>query len=186
MSEHTSLKGQVLIAMPSLHDPIFSKTVTLLCEHTAEGAMGIVINQPMSANLHQLFEGLNITPTAELPTTHLYQGGPVFPERGFVLHEKGGDWQRSIAIAEEVYLTTSKDLLEAIAQQHGPKHYLVALGCAGWGAGQLEKELANNAWLFGAMDAALLFNIPHQERWHYAAKHLGIDLDRISDSIGHA
>lgn len=186
MTEHTSLKGQVLIAMPSLHDPVFSKTVTLICEHSAEGAMGIVINQPMSANLHQLFEGLKIPHEDTLPNIHLYQGGPVFPERGFVLHEAAGQWQRSIAIADHVYLTTSKDLLEALAQHTGPKDYLVALGCAGWAAGQLEKELANNAWLFGATDTALLFQVPYQERWHYAAKHLGIDLDRISDSIGHA
>ncbi len=183
----TDLTNHFLIAMPSLADSNFSRTVTYLCEHTEEGAMGIVINRPTDVYLPELLDHLGCAShdpaLAERP---VYLGGPVQRERGFVLHRPEGDWDASMQIAEQVSITTSKDILEALAEGRGPSAYLVALGYAGWGPGQLEAEIAENAWLSGPADPAIMFDRPEEDRWQAAAALLGVDLTLLSSQAGHA
>lgn len=182
-----SLRNHLLIAMPSLEDPNFFHTVTYICEHNDEGAMGIVINRPTDITLAELLAQLEITPEPELDvTTSVFEGGPVHHEHGFLLHTPIGNWSASLPITEQIALTTSKDILEAIAQGAGPDRYLLALGYAGWGAGQLEEELAANAWLSGPASLALLFDTPVEKRWEEAAALLGVDLHLLSSDTGHA
>jgi putative transcriptional regulator len=173
--------------MPGMQDPNFSRTVTYICEHSAEGSMGIVINRPMSLQLGDMLEQLDI------PLLHpaagkwpVYIGGPVQTDRGFVLHTGGGNWDSSLPITEQVNVTTSKDILQAIAQGDGPEHHLVALGYAGWTAGQLEEEISANAWLSGPASAEIIFQLPAEQRWQAAAGLLGVDLNLLSGEAGHA
>ncbi|MEJ2589878.1 MAG: YqgE/AlgH family protein [Candidatus Thiodiazotropha sp.] len=165
MSSGTNLTNHFLIAMPGLDDPNFFHTVTYICEHTSEGAMGIVINRPM--DLHLL-------------------GGPVQSDRGFVLHDSATEWNSTLRITDDISVTTSLDILEAIASDRGPTHSLIALGYAGWGAGQLESELAQNAWLNGPATSDIIFERASQERWQAAADLLGVDLNLLSSDTGHA
>jgi putative transcriptional regulator len=182
-----SLRNHLLIAMPTLEDPNFFHTVTYICEHNAEGAMGIVINRPTDISLSDLLKQLDISPDPELDTTvNIFEGGPVQLEHGFLLHTPVGNWSASLPVTEQIALTTSKDILEAIAQRGGPMRYLVALGYAGWGPGQLEEEIAANAWLSGPATLALLFDTPVERRWQEAAALLGVDLGLLSSETGHA
>ena len=187
MSAETNLTNHFLIAMPRLEDPNFFHTVTYMCEHTSDGAMGIVINRPMELHLADIFEQLEIkidsSVIAEQP---IYLGGPVQSDRGFVLHDSRSSWNSTMRINDEISVTTSLDILEAIAADEGPKKSLVALGYAGWGAGQLEAELAQNAWLSGPAESDIIFNRPSQERWQAAADLLGVDLNLLSGDTGHA
>jgi putative transcriptional regulator len=187
MSSDTNLTNHFLIAMPRLEDPNFFHTVTYICEHTDSGAMGIVINRPMDLHLSDIFEQLEIqvssSRVAELP---VYVGGPVQSDRGFVLHDSTTAWNSTLRVNEEISVTTSLDILEAIAADKGPAKILVALGYAGWGSGQLESELAQNAWLSGPAKSNIIFNRPSQERWQAAADLLGIDLNLLSGDAGHA
>lgn len=187
MAEHSSLTNHFLIAMPALADPNFSRTVTYVCEHNEEGALGIVINRPSDLRLGELFEHMEMEVTAQDAMDHwVYMGGPVQRERGFVLHSPEHDWEGSLPVSEEIYITTSRDVLEALAHGRGPKRFLVALGYAGWGPGQLEEEMANNAWLSGPADADIVFEHSDDERWQAAAALLGVDLRLISSDAGHA
>lgn len=186
MAEGT-LSNHFLIAMPSLADPNFARTVTYLCEHNDEGALGIVINRPSEVSLGELLEHMGIGASAGgIGTTPVFMGGPVQRERGFVLHPPEGEWDASLRVADGICVTTSRDILEAVARGEGPESFLVALGYAGWGPGQLEQEMAENAWLSGPADPAIIFRQRHDERWRAAAALLGVDLTLLSSQTGHA
>ncbi len=187
MSVETNLTNHFLIAMPRLEDPNFFHTVTYICEHTSDGAMGIVINRPMELHLADIFEQLEIQVSSPKAADQpVYLGGPVQSDRGFVLHDSSTEWNSTLRVTTEISVTTSLDILEAIAADKGPTKCLVALGYAGWGAGQLESELAQNAWLSGPAESDIIFNRPSQERWQAAADLLGVDLNLLSGDTGHA
>nr|WP_246125348.1 YqgE/AlgH family protein [Exilibacterium tricleocarpae] len=172
--------------MPSLRDPIFAHTITYICDHTADGAMGIVINHPLNLSLGDIFEQLKLPDDTEVGRQTVLSGGPVHIERGFVLHSSGPQFESTIQISPQVSLTASRDIIAALAQNRGPASALVALGYAGWGAGQLEAEIAANSWLTVAADHHIIFDTPIEQRWSAAAAKLGIDLNLISSAAGHA
>lgn len=185
--DSAQLTNHFLIAMPSLADPNFSRTVTYMCEHNEDGALGIVINRPAELTLGELLDHLGIEAVdPRVGDRPVYLGGPVQRERGFVLHRPAGDWDASLRIADDVVLTTSRDILAAIARAEGPSQYLVALGYAGWGAGQLEAEMVENSWLSGPANASVLFEREAGQRWKAAAALLGVDLGLLSSESGHA
>lgn len=187
MTESLSLTNHFLIAMPSLPDPNFFHSVTYICQHNDEGAMGIVITQPMDLTLGDVMEQMDLeVHDPAVAGRPVYLGGPVQPERGFVIHELPGDWDAMLEISNQVGLTTSRDILAAIAAGTGPGRSLIALGYAGWGPGQLEKEIAENAWLSGPADSQILFDLPISKRWAAAAALVGVDVNRLSDEVGHA
>ncbi len=182
-----ALTNQLLIAMPGMEDPQFNATVTLICEHNAEGALGIVINRPTSLPLGDLFEQLSLTARdGKLARTAVLNGGPVAPDRGFVLHDTGRSFESSVAVSDEILLTFSRDVLDAMAASEGPEKSLVALGYAGWGAGQLEEEMLANSWLSVPATTELVFDLPFPDRWRSAARSLGIDMSQLSIDAGHA
>jgi putative transcriptional regulator len=176
-----------LIAMPTMADPRFSQTLTYVCEHNENGALGIVVNKPTEMTLSSLFEQIDV-PLAdeELRRTPVHFGGPVQVDRGFVLHRPLGNWQSTLAVDDNIGLTTSKDVLEAVARGDGPKDVIISLGYAGWSAGQLEDEIAQNAWLTVVADPDVLFETPAAERLPAAMRLLGIDFSRLSGDVGHA
>jgi putative transcriptional regulator len=181
------LTGHFLIAMPSMADPNFAKTLTYVCEHNDNGALGLVINRPTDMSLRILLERINLPGDLdELGTIPVYFGGPVQTDRGFVLHKPVGNWQSTLNVGGAIGLTTSKDILEAVGNGAGPDEILVTLGYAGWAPGQLENELAQNAWLTVAADTEVIFDLPPAERLPAAVRLLGIDLTRLSDEVGHA
>ena len=183
----SQLSNQFLIAMPALQDPHFSHTVTLICEHNPEGTMGLLINRPTPMNLGDLAAQLGIDMgEPEMINVPIYHGGPVQPEQGFVLHSPQGEWDNSMEISKNLTMTVSQDIIEAIAHGLGPENFLIALGYAGWGAGQLEDELAANSWLNGPADNHIIFDTSVDERWTTAAKLLGIELSLISSEVGDA
>lgn len=187
MEQGSNLTNHFLIAMPALNDPNFFHTVTYICEHNDKGAMGIVINRPMQMHLSDIFEHMSIEgSTQNAATQTIFNGGPVEEDRGFVLHDFNQRWDSTLQITEQLAITTSRDILEAIANNQGPQRSLVALGYAGWGGGQLEQEMADNAWLSGPADDAILFDTPAAERWEAAARKIGVDLNLLSSSAGHA
>jgi putative transcriptional regulator len=182
-----TLANQLLIALPALDDPNFSRSVTLVCQHDADGAMGVMVNRASEYTLGEVFQQMGIqSRDAALCARPVVAGGPVHPERGFVLHDGDREWDSTLAIADGLYVTTSRDVLEAMARGEGPRSATVALGCAGWGAGQLEHELVENSWLTVPADAELLFRVPLDARWQAAAGRIGVDLARLADYTGHA
>lgn len=181
-----SLCDHFLIAMPDLKDPNFARTVTYICEHNEDGAMGITVNHPLELSVHEIFEQLKLPQDAQSGHEQVLAGGPVQVERGFVLHPSGPSWESTLEASEEISVTSSRDILEDMAAGKGPEHTIVALGYAGWSAGQLEAEIADNAWLTVPADSQLLFHTPCEMRWAAAAKQLGIDLDLIPSGAGHA
>lgn len=187
MSESPYLTNQLLIAMPSLADDNFSQTVTLICEHTPQGALGIIINRPMSMNMGEVFDQLelNCADTA-VSTQPVFRGGPVQPDRGFIIHRAGALWNSTLVISDNIHVTTSRDILESIAAGHGPKPMQMALGYAGWEAGQLEAEMAQNSWLTVPFNEHILFDTPYEHRWQAAASLLGVNLATLSTAAGHA
>lgn len=181
------LINQFLVAMPTLQDPNFFHGVTYMCEHNDEGAMGIMINRPLDIELGEVFGQMDIEARDEGITRQpIFLGGPVQCERGFVIHRPHGQWDATLKVTDEIGVTSSRDILEAIAAGNGPGHNLVALGYAGWGPGQLERELAENAWLSVPADHRILFETPYDKRWESAAALTGVDLNRLSSDIGHA
>lgn len=181
------LSSQVLIALPALNDPNFARTVALICQHDADGAMGVVINRASEYTLGEMLEQMNLhTADEALRNRPVLQGGPVHPERGFVLHDGPRQWDSTLPIGQDLFLTTSRDVLEAMAAGNGPANAVVALGCAGWGTGQLEYELGENSWLTAPVDAELLFTVPLDQRWQAAAGRIGVDMSRMTDYSGHA
>lgn len=188
MSELTAdLTNHFLIAMPAMADPNFTRTLTYIAEHNEQGALGIIVNRPIDMTLGSLFERV------ELPLEHpeiaaqpVYFGGPVQTDRGFVLHRPAGEWHSTLKVNDEVALTSSRDILQAIGQSGVPGDILVSLGYAGWAAGQLEHELAQNAWLTVPADLSIVFSLPPEERLAAAMHSLGVDFANLSDVAGHA
>ena len=184
-----SLANHFLVAMPELKDPNFYQTVTLICQHDENGALGVVINRPIeSLALHdvlsQLELGVKIAPPSR--PEPVYAGGPVHNELGLVLHEGLGEWQSTIPVGEQMGLTSSRDVLESIADGTGPKKVLLSLGYAGWGAGQLESEIHQNSWLTVKAQPDLVFDTPPHERWEKSMEAMGLDLSRLASGAGHA
>lgn len=185
--QQTNLTNQFLISMPSLKDPNFEKTVTYICVHNEEGAMGITINKPLDIGLDEIFQQMDISVSnLDVNNKKIYQGGPVHTDRGFILHQTNKDWNSSIVVSDKLCVTTSKDILEAIAVGNGPDKSLIALGYAGWAAGQLERELMDNAWINGPANLEIIFNTASEQCWQSAANHIGVDIDKLSSDIGHA
>lgn len=182
----TSLADHLLVALPSLTDPTFARTVSLICQHDEKGAMGVLVNQPSEYTLGDVLAQMEIqTDDLVLRDQVVLNGGPVHPERGFVIHDDARAWESSLQVGKGVYLTTSRDILEAMARGEGPRHALVTLGCAGWTEGQLEGEIADNSWLTVPADAELVFQLPLEQRWQGAAARIGVDLFRLTDYSGH-
>jgi putative transcriptional regulator len=187
MAAHDYLTNQFLIAMPAMNDPNFAQTVTFICEHNQDGALGIIINRPLKMKLGDVFEQLKLT--SEDPVLRklpVLQGGPVQQDRGFVIHKAIGSWDSTVKVSNQIHVTTSPDILDALARGSGPDTIVLALGYAGWQAGQLEAEIVQNAWLTTPADDRVLFDTPFEQRWHAAGRLLGVDLATISPVAGHA
>ena len=181
------LQQQLLIAMPAMSDPNFARSVTLLCQHNEEGAIGITINRPSDFSLGELLFQLNIScDDLEISSMMVLEGGPVSPDHGFVLHTPVEGYDSSIQINDDIMVTTSRDILSAIAKGDGPGQFLVALGYAGWGDGQLESEMRQNAWLSVPADKGILFESALQNRWEKAVGKLGININDLHGEGGHA
>jgi putative transcriptional regulator len=186
-----NLANHFLIAMPSMLDPIFGGSVVYLCEHNANGALGVIINKPTDMTMDVLFEridlALEIIPNrTPIEKNVVMFGGPVQVERGFVLHAPRGEFSSMLTVTDEIALTTSKDVLEAVASGEGPRRILVTLGCSGWGAGQLEQEIVRNGWLTVRADPDIIFDLPIEQRFSAAMKLLGIDPMMLTGEAGHA
>jgi len=181
------LQQQMLIAMPAMSDPNFSKSVTLMCQHNEEGAIGITINRLSTFTLGEILQQLDISCDHEdISSMKVLEGGPVSPDHGFVLHPPEDGFESSLLINDDIMVTTSRDVLAAIASGNGPQQFLVALGYAGWGIGQLESEMRANAWLSAPADKAILFDSPLKNRWQQAVAKLGVDIDHLHGVGGHA
>ena len=187
MTNSSYLTGHLLIAMPAMQDPNFSKTVTYICEHSDQGALGLVINRPLDIDLGEVFRQLELENCdKDIATQPVLLGGPVQMERGFVIHESAADQENTTGVVPGIQVTTSQDILLSMAEGSGPERAAVALGYAGWGAGQLEQEMSDNAWLSAPADSKILFDTPFEDRWRQAAGLLGIDIATLSSEAGHA
>jgi putative transcriptional regulator len=188
MQPGTSLGNHFLIALPAMLDPNFSRGVTLLCHHNDDGAMGILLSRLSTYRLGDVLRQMDLqTDDPQLAATPVLLGGPVQPERGFVLHEPCTDaWDSTFVVSPVLHMTTSRDILAAMAQGVGPARAVVALGYAGWSDGQLESELQANAWLTVAADPSILFDTPLEARWEAAARLMGVDLSRVTAYSGRA
>ena len=187
MITDASLANHFLIAMPTLGDPNFSRSVIYVCEHHVQGTVGLIINRPMKFSLGLVFDQLQIDPisvsTKNLP---LLFGGPIQPERGFVIHRPLGGWQSSLVLRDGVTVTTSNDIIRAIAQDKGPEDALVTLGYAAWTEHQLEQEVMSNLWLVCPYKAELLYEVPFDKRWEYAGLTIGVKMNQLTTDSGHA
>lgn len=186
-----NFKNHFLIAMPCMADERFKKTVIYMCEHTEEGAMGLIINRPLEINVGDMLEQIELEPVSEIIhpkslTQPVYFGGPVSEDRGFVLHNDPQLFSASISLDANITLTTSKDLLCLLGTHEEPEKFIIVLGYAGWGAGQLEQELALNSWLTTEADPSIIFNTPFGSRWEKALRQFGINPLNLSSDIGHA
>jgi len=181
-----NLTHHFLIAMPSMADPYFARTLTYICEHNDQGALGLVVNRPIDMTLQALFERLSLRLGDKGRDAPVYFGGPVQTDRGFVLHETAGNWQSTLRLRATIGLTTSKDILEAVGRGEGPARMLVTLGYAGWSPGQLEHELSQNAWLTVEARDGIIFETPAEERLPAAMGLLGVDFAKLQDEAGHA
>jgi len=182
-----NLTNHFLIAMPSMVDPYFSRTLTFLCEHNDQGALGLVVNRPIDMTLAALLERLNLDASGRrLADTPVYFGGPVQTDRGFVLHIPVGGWSSTLAVRDRLGLTTSRDILEAVSRGQGPDRFIVTLGYSGWAAGQLEHEIKQNAWLTVGAQDAIIFDLPAEERLPAAMELLGVSYATLADEAGHA
>jgi putative transcriptional regulator len=184
--EAADFSHQFLLATPTLEDDHFRHSVTLLCEHSEKGALGIVVNRPLTLQLGDMLDQIGV-PRDQLKTDcAVFWGGPLQPERGFVVHTAPSAWESTIAIGDDLFLTTSRDVLAAIGRGKGPRRYIVALGYAGWGEGQLEEEIMRNAWLNTPVDREVLFDVAAEERWIATGALLGIDVRYLAAHVGHA
>ena len=191
MQSHSAASGsyfgnQFLVAMPSMEDEHFNQSVTLLCEHNPEGALGLIVNRPTELTLSTMLQHMGLDHIAMIGDPPIYWGGPVQPERGFVLHDQAGDWETTLPVNETLFMTSSRDILAAIGQGAGPANFMVALGYAGWTAGQLESEILGNSWLNTPVDQAILFHTPAVDRWQAASRLLGLDIHNLAGRAGHA
>lgn len=188
----SGLAGKLLIASPTLKDPNFERTVVLLCHHDQQGGMGLIINRPRPMTMIEMFNELNMQQSVAenqrniLSRRQVHEGGPVDPIRGFILHDTTRSYEATLRVHADIHLTASRDVLEAIAQGNGPDHYLIMLGYAGWGAGQLEEELLRNDWLLASPSPQLLFETPATQQWLQALRTQGIDPACLSMQPGHA
>ena len=188
-TDFPSLANHFLVAMPELQDPNFHQTVTLVCQQDENGALGVVINRPMEhLMMNDVLIQLELNVTNDQPMVHapVYVGGPVHNELGLVLHKGLGEWQSTIPVGETMGLTSSRDVLESMANGFGPENALLSLGYAGWGAGQLESEIHQNSWLTVKADPAVVFETPPNERWKKSLQTMGLDLSRLASGAGHA
>jgi putative transcriptional regulator len=182
-----TLTNQLLVAMPGMQDENFSQTVTLVCEHSSKGALGIVLNKPLAMRLSEVLSQMNLPALDEAVGSQIVlRGGPVHQDRGFVLHRPGGKWDSTHRISDSIQVTTSRDVLAAMARGEGPEKAFIALGYAQWDAGQLEQELKDNSWLTLPLDESMLYELPYEERWLAAWRSLGVDVASVSTSAGHA
>ncbi len=187
VTDTTHMTGHLLIAMPTMMDPNFHQTVTYICEHSDMGALGLVINRPLDMGLGEVLEQLSLdSPDEALTAQPVLRGGPVQTERGFVLHESPREWEATMPVGESIFVTTSQDILASLATGNGPERALIVLGYAGWGAGQLDAEIRDNAWLSVLADPRIVFETPFERRWDEAARKLGVDLTNLSTQAGHA
>jgi putative transcriptional regulator len=183
----TTLTNHFLIAMPSMRDPSFKRGVAFLCQHGEDGAMGLLVNRLSEYRLGDVLAQMNLSSTsAEVADSPVLIGGPVQPERGFVLHAPHGQWESSFKISDSICVTTSRDILAAIAEGRGPERSLVTLGYSGWGAGQIETELKDNAWLTADANEHILFDTPIEQRWDAAAALVGVTIANLTSYSGHA
>lgn len=191
-TDRLDLTGQILIAMPAMQDPYFGKSVVLICNHDEDGAMGIILNHPLDLNQGDLFEQLQLDcNTPQEQQRPVFFGGPVQVERGFVLHSPATEFNTTLVLENGLGLTSSKDILEAAAQGAAPQSMFIALGYAGWSAGQLESEIQSNAWLTLAVPAPeqlhkLVFKLPSDDRLNWAMQQLGVNFATLSEVAGHA
>ena len=188
MQIETDLTGKLLIAMPGIGDTRFERTVILICAHTPEFAMGLVLNRPMEGiDLQEIIDQMDIPQEAELDGVTILEGGPVAAERGFVLHTDDVICDgATMEVDDELCMTATREILAAIASAAPPRKFVMALGYAGWGQGQLEAELAQNAWLVGAPDADLVFGGAYEHKWRHALTRMGVDLSRLQSDAGNA
>ncbi len=182
-----SLVDRCLIATPAIKDPIFASSLVYMCEHSESGSMGLVINHETSQILDDVFQQLDIQCENDtIKNQPVYVGGPVQLEQGFVLHSNAGHWQNSVEVSNGIHLTSSLDILQAVANGKGPQDYLVILGFSGWASGQLESELQQNSWLTASCDADLLFHQKSEDKWQVAFDTLGFDINMLSPVSGNA
>jgi putative transcriptional regulator len=187
MDDSAWLSNQLLVAMPSLVDSNFTQTVTLICEHSERGALGLVINKPMSMKLGEVLSQMRLEPEhAAVGEKPVLRGGPMHMDRGFVLHRPGGEWDSTHRVSTAVQVTTSRDVLSAMARGSGPLDAFIALGYASWEAGQLEREILDNSWLTVPMNEHIVFDLPFADRWSAAWQMLGVESSRVSLAAGHA
>ena len=187
MGEANFLSNQLLIAMPSLTDSNFTQSVTLICEHSERGALGIVLNKPLGMRLGDVLSQMKLEANdAGVGEQPVLRGGPVHGDRGFVLHRPGGNWDSTHKLSDNVQVTTSRDVLAAIARGAGPQDAFIALGYASWEPGQLEREVIDNSWLTIPMNERIVFELPFEQRWAASWQLLGIDSSRVSLVAGHA
>ena len=182
-----SLTNHFLIAMPTMEDPYFAKSLVFIAEHNDDGALGVIVNRPIDMNLATLFRKIDVPlDLGALGESPVFFGGPVQTDRGFVLHRPLGSWQSTLVVSEEIGLTTSRDVLQSLSRAENPGNMVITLGYSGWGAGQLEHELAQNAWLTVPADPRILFELPHEKKLASALLLLGIDLTNLAGHAGHA
>ena len=183
-----SLAGKLLVAMPGIGDPRFDRTVIIMCTHDAEHAMGIVLNKPREElTLSDVLDHLGLEPEAGVGDRLVLDGGPVRPDRGYVLlSEDFAAGEVTQDVGPGIRLTATRDVLEAVAGEHAPQRFVLALGCAGWGAGQIEDELRHNAWLVVDANDAIVFDDGHEDKWTRAIKTLGLDPAQLMGDIGSA
>jgi putative transcriptional regulator len=187
MTESRYLTNQLLIAMPAMGDPNFAQTVALVCDHSSRGALGLILNKPLPMRMGEVFDQLEIQIVkGPLSERRVLRGGPMQTDRGFVVHRAGGDWDSTLKVSDVIHVTTSRDILAAMARGQGPGEAIVALGYAGWDGGQLEDEIRANAWLSAPVDSGIIFDLPFESRWQAAGRLLGVELSRISPLSGNA
>lgn len=187
MTDSCYLTNQLLIAMPYMGDPNFAQTVVLVCDHNPQSALGLILNKPLPMRMGEIYDQLEIQlGSGPLFERQVLRGGPMQTDRGFVVHRAFGEWDSTLKVSDALHVTTSRDILAAMACGQGPDEAVVALGYAGWDGGQLEEEIRANAWLSAPVDLGLIFELPFESRWHAAGRLLGVDLSRVSPIGGNA
>src|SRR5580700_2937185 len=187
ISDSGYLTNQLLIAMPYMGDPNFAQTVALVCNHNSDGALGLILNKPLPMRMGEIFEQLEIElGKGPLWERQVLRGGPMQTDRGFVVHRAFGEWDTTLKVSDTLHVTTSRDILAAMARGQGPDEAVIALGYAGWDGGQLEEEIRANAWLSAPVDLGLIFELPFESRWLAAGRLLGVELSRVSPIGGNA
>lgn len=185
--KNNNLVNQYLLATPSIKDPLFASSMVYMCDHSEEGSMGMVVNHLSEQSLGDIFKQLKINCLDEnIINMPVFIGGPVNLQQGFVLHTPSSEWEKTLQVGQNTCLTSSKDILEAIANNQGPEQFLVLLGFSGWSAGQLEQELQNNSWLTAQSSEQITFNEDIDQKWQMAFDTLGFNLDKLSPTTGNA